>query len=441
MRAFVSWVLAATACVVVPGDAAADGDVRRDVQRAVAVKDAKERIGAVETALRDADDEAAADATIEYVLTPEAPQALLDVAVRALGRMDSSGAQDAVTRAVLRGSRFRRILVAEALGRSSTDATRQQLETLSRVDDVRVRAAAVTALGDRRETACSASLAERLDDPEWTVRSAAIRGIRLLGSPVAPVHLAERRAREDGRLLDDLSDSLRELGPPKAADPGGAPTATWEPPPASFRSPLFSTRSRRILFVLSTAETMKDTVTAADGEPAVVAGVAEAGKDLAADLAAAKSKIDVARVHLRVMLRTLAEGVQFDVMTYAGSPVFAFGQLVSADDATRRKAESRIARLSPGGAPNVHEAMLRIFDPRAKDPFDAPDGPDTVVLFSDGALPSNLFNDRTEIAPRAARWNRARQIRFVSIGVGQSEPYLLGTLAGGPPPGLSLSIP
>jgi hypothetical protein len=91
--------------------------------------------------------------------------------------------------------------------------------------------------------------------------------------------------------------------------------------------------------------------------------------------------------------------------------------------------------------PDVHEALHRIFDPKAKDPFDAPDGADTVVLLSDGTLPTNGFNDRTEIAPRAARWNRARQIRFVTVAVGQSDPYLLGTLSGGPPPGVSVSIP
>jgi hypothetical protein len=258
--------------------------------------------------------------------------------------------------------------------------------------------------------------------------------------------------REDGRLVDDCTATLARLtGKRLGASPGayegaaGLPKSEdggWTAPAPAFESPLFSLRSRRVLFVLSTAETMKDAVTDAAHDASVVAGIARAGADLEDDLRAAKSKLDVARVHLRAMLRTLRDGVTFDVMTYSDSAVFAFGEWVSAGADSRKRAETRIARLSPGGDPEFGEALRRVFDPRGKDPLDAPDGPDTVVLLTDGALPTKGPGaERTEAVPRAARWNLVRQIRFVAVAAGQSDPETLQLLAGGSPGGFTVSVP
>ncbi|MCE9634179.1 MAG: HEAT repeat domain-containing protein [Planctomycetes bacterium] len=437
-------------------------DARRDVQRALSTKDVRERTNALDAALRGADSAEAADAVIELVFATETPQMVLDVGVRALGRMTSVAAQEAVGRALERPIRVRRVLIAEALGRSSEASARIRLTALARNPDVRVRAAAVTALAEHRSPAALDEFAAALDDPEWTVRSAAVRGIALIGEPKSAPLLVARLRKEDGRLLDDLSDALATLtgkrygpdadaydrlsGKSDAKSDGKSDAKSdaklgAQVPPPTFTTGLFETRSRRILFVLSVAETMKDPVHRAGSEGAVVAGVAKAGADLADLLIDAKTKMDVARTHLRGMLRTLGDGVEFDVMTYAGSPTFAFGQFTRADDAARRKAESRIARLTAGGPPDLYDAFERILDPRAKDPLDVADGPDTVVLVTDGALPSQGMNDRTEIGPREARWNRARQIRYIVVAVGQAEPGPIGYLAGGPPAGITVSVP
>jgi hypothetical protein len=368
--------------------------------------------------------------------------------------MVSPAAQDVVSRALSASKPFERMLVAESLGRSEgtagAAAARQALASAVRSDDVRFRAAAMTALGDLREANSFQSLAEGLDDPAWTVRSAAVRGLRILGDERAVPLLAARMRKEDGRLVDDLTEALAELtGKRLGPDPDGyertrnpdLPPTDWAAPRPSFETPLFATRSKRVLFVLSVSETMKDAIHAGAPDRSVTDAIAAAGADLAKDLAAAKSKLDLARVHLRVMLRTLRDGIEFDVMTYAGSATFAFGEMTRADDSARRRAEARIAKLTPGGQPNLRDAFHRILDPRAKDPLAAPDGPDLVVLLTDGALPTEGFTDRTELGPREARWNRARQVRFVLVSVGQAELGATGRLAGGPPPGLSLSIP
>ena len=68
-------------------------------------------------------------------------------------------------------------------------------------------------------------------------------------------------------------------------------------------------------------------------------------------------------------------------------------------------------------------------------------GPDTVVLFSDGALSEPGSEDRQEVTLSVRRWNRVRQIRFVSVAVGASDATLLAGLAAGPPGGRMVSAP
>jgi hypothetical protein len=259
----------------------------------------------------------------------------------------------------------------------------------------------------------------------------------------------------EGRLVDDCSVALagitgQRFGPHperyeewwrKEEKKELPPGAAWTAPPRSFESLVVVTRSRRILFILSTADTMKDPVSGAADADEMVNTVKIAGQDLADDLKAAKTKLDVARVHLRAMIRTLKDGVEFDVMTYSGSPSFAFGKLTAADASSRKRAESRVASLSPGGPANLHGALVRAFDPRAKDPLGADDGPDTIVLFTDGVLAEPGSKDTVEVAASAIRWNAVRQIRFLVVSTGQAADDVTGRLAAGPPEGANSHVP
>ncbi|MCG3134424.1 MAG: hypothetical protein HMLKMBBP_01730 [Planctomycetes bacterium] len=462
---YASWVriarflllLAVMAAAVAPtgptGPTAEAADVRTAVQRAMTKKDPKDRAMELQRVLEGADGDDAARAVAELVFREDEPQVVLDVGVIALARMqapDAFGAAAASSR-----THLQRALLAEALGRTDVPGSLLPLLEMARSTLPQARTAAINALAERSDAGRVEDLMVALTDPHAPVRSAAMRGLAMCGDRRAVAPLAAAMRRESGRLVDDAAMALSSItGKRFGADPrawereaGGTASSgpEWTPPPPAFRSPLFSTRSRRILFVLSVADTMKDPVSAPAPDSDVVVAVAKAGDDLADALRNAKTKMDAARTHLRAMLRTLEDGVRFDVMTYGASPTFAFGELTPADDASRKKAEARIRSLSPGGPGDIHEALLRIFDPRAKAPFEngAGDdaGPDTVVFLSDGTLPATGMRDRTEIAPRAVRWNRVRQIRFLVAAAGQAEMSELGMLAGGPPLGALVGVP
>jgi len=429
--------------------------LRRDVQRALRLRTPGERASAVQRAFEGHDSPDAAQVAVDEMFDRDEAQIVLEAAMLAVGRMQAPTVVGALRKGAESPSLLRRIRSIEALGRTQAIGAVGALLPLLGDADAPIRAAAATAVGRKDDATTAGNVEPLLGDPEWTVRSAAVAALSRLRSKASIPALAAAMRAGGGRLVDDCLFALMDvtgqrLGPDPARyeawwakeqkKPESA-TVPWEAPPFSFRSLRLGTRSRRILFVLSTSETMKDSVGDAAGDARLVASIADAGADLAADLRAAKSKLDVARVHLRSMLRTLRDDVTFDVMVYSASPTFAFGKLTAADATTRKRAEARIASLSPGGPANLHGALVRAFDPRGKDPFVVDDGPDTVVLFTDGALSEPGSTDPTEVTGAVARWQAVRQIRFLVFATGQCEDGVIGRLAAGPPEGATLSLP
>jgi hypothetical protein len=444
-----------------PAAGAPEGaSVRLKTQRALALSTPSERASALGRAFDGQDSADAAQAAVDLVfgkgeIFGRDEQLPLDAAVFAVARMADKGVVPVLAAGAKSGPQARRLRCLEALGRSCADGAAAALAEFLGDPDVEIRAAATTEAGRRSEPVCAGRVELALSDPEWTVRSAAASSLARMGSRAAVPALVAAMRTGDGRAADDCVFALaaitgRRFGP----DPGRyeawwakeqgkeAPTAApWTAPPLSFDTPLFDLRSRRVLFILATGDTMKDAVGPAATDKDVVAAVRAAGKDLAQDLAAAKTKLDVARVHLRTMLRTLKDGVLFDVIAYSGSASEAFGRITPADATSRKHAESRIASLSASGFSNVHGALVRAFGWKPGGKLDDEAGPDTIVLFSDGAVGAPGSTDPTEIVQSIARLNAVRQIRVLVVATGQCQDGILGRLAAGPPLGGVTTLP
>ena len=427
--------------------------LRKALKRGLKEKDPRQRGRQLEEALAGADSASAADAVISMLLSGKRTQVVVTIGVLSLSRMRSNEALASVAAAASKGKLPRRTRCIEALGRSRHPHAAKALARLMLDPDPRIRTAAARSIGERRSEIVD-ELAIFLEDPEWTVRSAVIAAMRRSDDREAiPLLCRQLRTEQVGRLFDDLAGALGAItgenyGPDPAAyerwmaaQRGKEVTAAeFDAPGPTLRSPYFATRSRRILFVLSTSETMRDKLTNPQRPDRVEEFVLLAGPDLSDELDRAKTKLDVAQVHLRAMLRGLADGVEFDVMVYSGSPTYIFGELTAANDKTRAKAETRIKSLSAGGGGNLEGALVRTFDRRAKDPLGVRGGPDTVVLLSDGSLDSPGSEDPLEVAPRARRWQRVRQIRFLVLGVGQYDDSVLRMLSAGPPYGVLAGV-
>jgi len=418
--------------------------LRRDVQRALKLRAPSDRASALQRAFEGQDSEAAAQVAVDEVFDADESQIALEATMLAVARMKAPSVVGALRKGASAPPTLRRIRAIEALGRSDAPGASGALVPLLGDADAAIRAAAATSLAKKGDASAATDVEPLLADPAWNVRSAAVAALARIGAKRSIPALAATMRKSDGRLVDDCLFALMSLtgqrvGPDpshyeawwakeqKQPEPAAVP---WQAPPFSFRSLRVGTRSKRLLFVLSTSDTMKDAVGDAAADAQTLAAVREIGADLADDLKAAKTKLDVARVHLRSMLRTLGDGVLFDAMTYSASPSFAFGHLTPADATTRKRAEARVASLSPGGQGNLHGALVRALDPKGKDPYAVEDGPDTIVLFSDGALSAPGATDATEVAGAVARLAPVRQIRFVVFEVGQADDSVLGRLAG-----------
>jgi hypothetical protein len=429
--------------------------LRRDVRRALELHKPGERASAVQRAFEGQDSPDAAQVAVDEIFGGDEAQIVLEAAMLAVTHMKTATVVGALRKGSESTSTLRRIRSIEALGRSQATGAVGVLLPLLGDADATIRAAAATAVGRTGDATAAGNLEPLLVDAAWNVRSAAIASLARLRSKTSVPALAAAMRKSDGRLVDDCLFALvdvtgQRFGPDpdryeawfakQQGNPESAP-GSWQAPPFSFKSLRLGTRSKRILFVLSTSDTMKDSVGDASGDAQLAASIAETGADLAADLKAAKTKLDVARVHLRAMLRTLRDDVSFDVMVYSASPSFAFGKPTVADAMAKKRAETRIASLSPGGQGNLHGALVRAFETKAKDPYATEDGPDTVVLFTDGALSAPGSTDATEVTGAVARWEAVRQIRFVVFATGQCDDGVIGRLAAGPPEGATRSLP
>ncbi len=439
----------------------------RAIVSAARERDDRQRAFLLERAV----DGAATADDAEAILTRLLPNARTavdtEIGVVALSRIEDFDAVVRIATVARESTELpRRVEAIEALGRSDAAAVDELLGQLASDPDARIRSAVITSLGERKALANEIAATAALDDDDWRVRSAAIWGLARGGweppdsgstseFDIVPA-LIGRLRRERGRLVDDCSAALamllgkrfgaqpEEYGRLWAERTGRAwetPGDVPEPPLPTMQSALLTTRSRNVLFVLYTGESMKEEIQPPRLSESVRALLAGAGDDLPALHDAAKTKLDLARVHLISMLRGLADDTLFDVAVYAGSPTFAFGRPTPADARSRKRAEGRIASLSPGGGGNLGEMLVRAFDPKGKDPLGYEGGPDTVILFSDGRLAAPGSTDRNQVTMALRRWNRVRQIRFLVVGISPTDDSVLSPLAAGPPAGVQRRIP
>ncbi len=467
--AAVACALALAAAVSAPRPPAlAAGSVAGAVQKALRERDDRQRARQLEDALRGADGADAAEAVLEKLL-PKARNAVdEEIGVVALARMRTPEALAVVAAAARSAGDFAvRAGAVEALGRGGSPDDLDVLAPLTRDADPRVRAAAATSLGERGVLRSSADVRALLADADWRVRSAAVWALAREGwgpperAPEAdavdgPLELVEMLRREDGRLLDDLAAALQHItGEGHGPYPGPylrlwaehwkldrpAEDREFRAPPPTIDTPLLASRSRRVLVVLATGESMKDEVLPPALSPGAAARLRALGPDLVEAHAEARTKLALCKVYAQAILRSLADGTRFDVAVYADSPTFAFGEYVEANDRTRKRAESRIASLSPGGGGNLEGTLRRAFDPRGRGVYESDDGPDTIVLFSDGRLAAPGTTDRNQVVLAVRRWNRVRQVRFVVVAPRPNDDSVLGPFVSEPPLGAYVELP
>jgi uncharacterized protein YegL len=295
--------------------------------------------------------------------------------------------------------------------------------------------AALEALGRQNADESIAVLLERLEDPRWQIRAAALRGLSFYREARVVDALLEHVEKEDGVLRRHvftalgriLGESLpgtveawsswwrahrEELIAKWDALPGLGPVQDDLPPvhieghrgSTSFYG--IQTTSKHIIFVIDVSGSM--------GE---FGGTDEQGRE----------RIDVVKSELTNAIRSLTaeDGddrgtASFNIVAYAADVrVYKDGKMIPATRRNKDKAFAWIDDLEAIGATNIFDALeqaFQIIGGRAS--RDLERGADTIFLMTDGKPNRGRVTDPVLIRSEIRKLNLSRQITIHTIGVG-----------------------
>ena len=326
---FLSCLVSFPAAAAEKGYASAVARMRKGLHSS----DLRERVLAV-WELDGFDSADAAKTLSRSVLTRDDRASVISTAIKLLGFLKSEEAIDALVRESKSGGPLRRARVIEALGRIGGGRVEEALLLAAYDEDPKVRTSAVLALENLKTGRVDLVVSDALNAKYWTVRSAAITVARRRGMDEAIPGLIERLrpGREDGRLLADVTRTLREL-----TELGyGISYESWrrwyvdvkggdlpDPPQGMTAAPTkvrvefagIKSVARRVVYVLAIHESMGKEFSR-QGEYRVPRDVKAAGGAELEKWLEATTKLELAQLWLAWSIRRLPPEVRFDVVTY-----------------------------------------------------------------------------------------------------------------------------
>jgi len=256
-----------------------------------------------------------------------------------------------------------------------------------------------------------------LQHADWRVRAGAIRAARRARSREAVAALLPPAfIIEEGRLLDDRTDALRDLTGQeigtddhawqewwKGVGPGWSPAPAPAPPSEIDRAQAPGVYSDGGIHFLDVATRSQAIVWCLD------ASIPEAWEELKAR---AESGV-----------RLLPEGSRFGVVVFAGEVDVFRKKLVEANESNRQALASFLGKVKAGGGADLWGGLSAALDL-------AEDGADTLFLTAISGPRSGLYEDPRQVALEANVRNALLGIRIHTFGRSEgAESFYLQELA------------
>ncbi|MCI0339870.1 MAG: VWA domain-containing protein, partial [Planctomycetales bacterium] len=279
------------------------------------------------------------------------------------------------------------------------------------------------------------------EDGCWQVRFEAVRGLAALGEAAAAGPLIKALGSEGGRLRDDIRGALRRLtGVDLGHDPdlwrswweanrARAPAERTRPDRGKSRA---STRfygvevaSKRIAFVIDVTGSMHKYHEIERAQEWL-----RHEADLKRPPYAGETLMDLEKYQLTNAIRELPDDAQFTVVLFSSAEVRAcFPRLEPATAANREKATKFVRAMGWAGDTNLYEGLVRPFQLTGSQRKDFDDGPDTVLLFTDGDINAGRIRIAAEMRAAVRALHRFRRVRVDTIGIGTYDRRVLRSLA------------
>jgi Mg-chelatase subunit ChlD len=300
------------------------------------------------------------------------------------------------------------------------------LKKLAASEEPGVRIAVARALTAFRQARAVDLLGKLLEDKDWAVRAAAVRGLKDAASNPAVTYLIDAMMREKGRLQDDINDVLEELtgqnfnwpeswgrwwasvGRQLPKDPQKQPQSGEAKAKETSRFYGIPTRSERICYIIDISGSMQTEV--------------QGGPD------AGQTRIEVAKKELKTAISNLAPSKQFNIIFFNNAVKTWRKEMTKATAEAKSAMRKEIDAIQPGGATYTLGALREAFtlagalDPNYK-LRESGVRIDTIFLLSDGGpteLPKGDEVKRMDpevIYETVRQWNRDAGIAIHCIAV------------------------
>jgi hypothetical protein len=334
---------------------------------------------------------------------------------KALAALRVRGAEAALAAEAARpGSWILKCELYEAL--AALEARKELLAAMNRDQDPAVLATVLHGVRSDFATA-------HLEHPHWQVRLAALGALR--DEPVAAERLVGATASPDARFRSEAVSALIRLTGVQLPADGAAWRDWWDANAESFRAGRFRrgewtpprgpgrttfygipVRSTRIAFVIDKSGSMKE-----------------------------NGRFETAKAEMRALLAALPDGALVNAVFFAGQPNSWVKGTRPLDDQARRDLERWVEDQDFAPYTDLYralEAALALVG-SAETGRLREDGPDTIVVLSDGQATAGRLQDDDLIARVVAR--RARYLRpvihTVSVGTDAKSLRRLAELTGG----------
>jgi Mg-chelatase subunit ChlD len=329
------------------------------------------------------------------------------------------------------------------------------LKKLAASEDPGVRIAVARALTAFKQPRAVDLLGKLLEDEDWAVRAAAVRGLKEAGSNPAITYLIDGMMREKGRLQDDINDVLVRLtgqnfnwpeswgrwwasvGRQLPRDPQKQPQSGEAKATDTSRFYGIPTRSERICYIIDISGSMKKEV-----EDILRTRAPTTGKPSKQAPAEGRTRIEVAKNELKRAINNLTQNKQFNIIFFNNAVKTWRKEMTKATDEAKQAMRKEVDAVQPGGTTYTLGALREAFtlagalDPNYK-LRESGARVDTIFLLSDGG-PTELpkgdevkLMDPEIILETVRQWNRDAGIviHCIAVDTGTGGTIFLKDLA------------
>jgi len=291
--------------------------------------------------------------------------------------------------------------------------------------DPRLLVALTGALAAHREPAAAALIRPLLQDKNWQVKAAAVQALGLAREKESVEPLIVLIEAEEGRLKDDVEESLKKLTgvsfagnailwrewwtenqatfqvPEKPdATAVAAPEGVAQPKRPSTEFYGIKTFSLRIALVLDVSGSMNE------------------------DSGAGGPRIQVAKAELlKAVLGLPDKDASFNVVFYSFGVRRWSKHMVEATAANKKKLSADLDQVEADGGTNIYEGVLSALELAGAGATDVAYKPslDTVFFLSDGQPTLGPVTDPDEILAEVRKRNRLGKVRIHTVGIGKEH--------------------